>query len=48
MLTKEETCRKVINDNQKGLFAIFYCVLSTNKNTIKFGLGSILNYSQVF
>ena len=49
MLTKPDSCKKVINDNQKGLFSIFYCILSTtNKNTVKFRLGSILNYSQVY
>ena len=48
MLTLEETCKKVINENESGLFAIFYCILSKNRNTIKFGLGSILNYTQVY
>lgn len=48
MLTMEETCKKVINENESGLFAIFCCILSVNRNTIKFGLGSILNYTQVY
>jgi len=48
MLTLVETCKKVINENESGLFAIFCCILSKNRNTIKFGLGSILNYTQVY
>jgi len=48
LLTLEETCKKVINEDQSGLIAIFYCILSKNRNAIKFGLGSILNYTQVY
>ena len=40
----------VINEKNSslGLSAINSCLLSHHKNTVKFGLGSLLNYTQIF
>lgn len=48
MMTNAASCKRVISPETNGAFDIFNCLRSTSRNTIKFGLGSLLNYTQVF
>ena len=48
LLTQAESCTKVIDSSQQGIKAIFNCLNQRHRNTVKFALGALLNYTQVF
>lgn len=48
LLTQAESCSKVIDPSQQGVKAIFNCLNQRHRNTVKFALGALLNYTQVF
>lgn len=45
LVTNPVSCANVINPEKDSIFGIFNCLRSPNKNTVKFGLGCLLNYS---